>query len=587
MAETVYYVDTDVVGGAGDGSSWANAYASLNTAEQARDADITGGNAVAFNCRGVTLADTAAVNVLGWTTDVDSYVRIYTEQANRHSGKWDTAKYRLSVAGATPLQLGEDYVRVEGVQVETTDATASQKVVSMGAVAATNNYTRVANCIARTYTDTTTFAVPYYFSSANAIVDFWNCVAHHRGDTAATSDNGFTFTVAVANAYNCTSVGGKYGFRCTGGTIVWTNCLGYGTATADFYATTVTPVVTYCLSEDATADDWGGAGNLINKTVTFVGTAATDFHLHADDVSGAKDGGLDLSATFTDDIDGVTRPTGTGTWDIGADEYVAAGGTAYDGSATLALSAALARESVVGLFGAASLPSVGAILAASLVGYGGSGAFSVGATAGPGEGGLGLFGAGALPSAGALTAASQAGFLGAGTLNAISALDAESLHAALASALFGTSADFVASRAEVTAWLATVALAVAADLPAGGMLSAQGTAVLAQIASLDAAARADLLGMAALGILAETQSASMQAAAVTAALAILSAVGAQSQAGITGTALLAAALALTASNQPTVAALIIEWLAETLTSAGVSAERLTSPAVSGDTLRPS
>ena len=34
--------------------------------------------------------------------------------------------------------------------------------------------------------------------------------------------------------------------------------------------------------------------------------------------------GLDLSSSFTNDIDDEIRPTGANTWDIGADEYVAA-----------------------------------------------------------------------------------------------------------------------------------------------------------------------------------------------------------------------------------------------------------------------
>jgi hypothetical protein len=58
----------------------------------------------------------------------------------------------------------------------------------------------------------------------------------------------------------------------------------------------------------------------VNQWVN-LGVGTEDLHLK--EGSDAIDVGTDLSATFTDDIDGVTR---SGTWDIGADEYVAAVG---------------------------------------------------------------------------------------------------------------------------------------------------------------------------------------------------------------------------------------------------------------------
>ncbi|MFX1269789.1 MAG: hypothetical protein ACFFAK_17655, partial [Promethearchaeota archaeon] len=50
--------------------------------------------------------------------------------------------------------------------------------------------------------------------------------------------------------------------------------------------------------------------------------SSEDLHLEPSGHS-ALDTGTDLSASFTDDIDGETRPTGANSWDIGADEYVA------------------------------------------------------------------------------------------------------------------------------------------------------------------------------------------------------------------------------------------------------------------------
>jgi hypothetical protein len=74
------------------------------------------------------------------------------------------------------------------------------------------------------------------------------------------------------------------------------------------------------LSEDATADDWGGSGHVINETTTDVFTApfSDDFTLKSG--SAAFDAGKTIGAV-TDDIIGTARPQGDA-YDIGAFETV-------------------------------------------------------------------------------------------------------------------------------------------------------------------------------------------------------------------------------------------------------------------------
>lgn len=74
----------------------------------------------------------------------------------------------------------------------------------------------------------------------------------------------------------------------------------------------------YNLSSDATAP---GTGSLTNKLASnqFVSLVSGSEDLHLKTGADAIDAGTDLSATFTDDIDGDTR---SGTWDIGADETI-------------------------------------------------------------------------------------------------------------------------------------------------------------------------------------------------------------------------------------------------------------------------
>jgi hypothetical protein len=87
-----------------------------------------------------------------------------------------------------------------------------------------------------------------------------------------------------------------------------------GTANIDF---------DYNLSEDATADDWGVNNNVINATITFENAAANDYRLVSGDTD-AIDAGVDLSASTAEDIEiDILGATRSGTWDIGAHQFVA------------------------------------------------------------------------------------------------------------------------------------------------------------------------------------------------------------------------------------------------------------------------
>jgi len=97
--------------------------------------------------------------------------------------------------------------------------------------------------------------------------------------------------------------------------------------TKDFKYTT--PTATNNLSSDASADDAGGAGHLINKTSAnqFVSTAGGSEDLHLKAGADAIDAGTDLGTTPTGvnfDIDNRDRDAEGDVWDMGADEYVAA-----------------------------------------------------------------------------------------------------------------------------------------------------------------------------------------------------------------------------------------------------------------------
>jgi hypothetical protein len=124
MAEIVRYVDPDVIGGLGNGTSWANAYNSLNAWEAAEQADlVSDGNTHKVWVRNsLGGADTAALTINGWTLGVNNYITIEADPSYRHSGVYNTLKYRLFIAIIFDTDSGDTYLNLwfddEGTQDE-------------------------------------------------------------------------------------------------------------------------------------------------------------------------------------------------------------------------------------------------------------------------------------------------------------------------------------------------------------------------------------------------------------------------------------------------------------------------------------
>lgn len=105
-------------------------------------------------------------------------------------------------------------------------------------------------------------------------------------------------------------------------TITWKNCVGASHAGGGDFADAATGssiTASENVSSDATADDFGGSGHSVSQSAAslFVNPGSGDLTPLA---SGALyDTGADLSASFTTDMFGTTRPQGAA-WDIGAIE---------------------------------------------------------------------------------------------------------------------------------------------------------------------------------------------------------------------------------------------------------------------------
>lgn len=297
-------------------------------------ADEQGNNYIACDivCEGSSVDSTAVAITTTWVTNATHRLRI--RAASPSGAKWDTGNYRLVASPGTPYQgtvhIGMAvHVTLQDLQVESTAA------LSFGGTALSMaNYAwnvRVIGGFYRTTSTTgtadTTGAIAWNATSSNFVL-------YMRNVTAVTNGSGAVAAFAVNYAqpgstlviYNCTFVN-KNGTNdvfwsngeCTG---TYKNNVFQGGGTTNFRITNHTPTTATNLTQDTT-----GTSGLQSKTLTFVDAINWDYHIASGDTN-AKDVGTDLSGDgtwpFSNDGDGQTR---SGAWDVGADEYVAAGGS--------------------------------------------------------------------------------------------------------------------------------------------------------------------------------------------------------------------------------------------------------------------
>jgi hypothetical protein len=259
--------------------------------------------------------DTAVVNVTGYTTDATRYIRIYAAQ--NHGGKWNNSVYRYSYSGASnSFTVGAQYTRVEGIQI---DRGVNGPYNAIQASSSAGSYLLIdrviARCIGTGGSGTTAFVA--YDGAINVIAR--NSLAY--GFNSHSASRGWYFIGTGNKTQNCTAVDCYVGFH-----------------GADAYN---------CGAVDCTTPFASMAGQTTcsSSTPIFVDADNYDFHLAFSDTVW-KGNGTDLSADFTIDIDGQTRSS----WDIGADEYISAGGYSLNKDTAWKLFNDLNKESSWKLF---------------------------------------------------------------------------------------------------------------------------------------------------------------------------------------------------------------------------------------------
>ncbi|MCP4538693.1 MAG: hypothetical protein GY832_16285 [Chloroflexi bacterium] len=256
-----------------------------------------------------TLADTQPLNLSGWTTDADHYIRIYTTVEAQHDGTVGSG-YRLVTTGDRPIYGGVAYFRVEGLEIHGL-YDGSLVYVRPYAGEGVGDIHLSHNLIHGNGVDT---GSGIYIYDYTGVLKAWNNIIY---DVGAIGYLGSIQTSAGASyIYNNTIIDVIEGFAIrSGGMVVAKNNLTEA-PNDDFYGIFY-PGSDFNASSDGSAP---GFNSRIDQTFAFVDSGNDNFHLAATD-TGARNYGTDLSTdaqiAFADDVDGDAR---TGGWDIGADE---------------------------------------------------------------------------------------------------------------------------------------------------------------------------------------------------------------------------------------------------------------------------
>lgn len=356
---TTVYVDTDVVGGDADGTSWANAYSTLSAAIGGLPDPLT--DDYTIECRASSgTADTTAVTI-GLSTTADYTLLIKPASSDDHDGTWQTSAYRLEQANGTALSITGGFGIVnnysfEGLQIRLSSQSANyQTLINIGSYR--DGTVKFERCLIRGANNTSYRArliivlpdnrfTPETIFVNNIIYDVQGTPSHVANAVFYVSSD---FAPGPVYMYNNTIIGGAYLWYAAFGDFT-----GYDPINNIITAVDGTGLSAYTLGSpdynmfDA-AFDFGGAND--ENDLTFVFAGSGDYHLDSTD-TGARGKGTDLSSdgtyAFSDDIDGDTRSA----WDAGADEYVAAGG-GLSGSVTESVTMADVPEATATLYASA------------------------------------------------------------------------------------------------------------------------------------------------------------------------------------------------------------------------------------------
>lgn len=322
MASTVtVYVDPDA-SGAGNGTSWANAYTSLDTAQDTEAKDLTSSDEIyVFLCRssGGT-ADTVRVDLdTAWKCDTTRYIVFRANDGDQAiKTGWSATRYRLSVTDDYALVMANygsnaHVLYIGGLQIESVYSSSTYKDAISSGAAVYGSYLNINQTRIRVNNNTYR---GIRVSDADLTLDVLCTIVH------GTSYRGISVNNNVTQIYNCCVTDAYYdGIHIEAdATATVKNCAVFNNA--DDFDDAAASTIDYCASDD---------GDGTNAVAAFDGDWDNEFN---DPTNGdftllnsgnCYQGGTDNpgAGLYTVDIEDDAFAT---PWDIGVDAYVAAGG---------------------------------------------------------------------------------------------------------------------------------------------------------------------------------------------------------------------------------------------------------------------
>lgn len=299
MANTDYYIDTDVVGGLNDGTSWANAYSTFADFVTNRQGAILTGDTITANCRG------SADDVLTAQLDFGLFTgagKLIIKGDSTINYQWQSDKYILQlVSSFAPTSLsGCVDLRFEDFQIYSPRSGANTAILHE------NN--------SNTPGDIEFIRSKGKFSATTSSTTGFIYLGYTVGTPVITADDSFVFGDCGYLVYSSFMV-------CT---MNWTNSYGAANNEAFRLQNGSTGTVT------DSAIELTGTGVLANKAQPTFTNCATDSGAGTNPVTVSN-----WSLEFVDRANGDVKLTGssqlisagTGNTNIGPDQVTAAGPT--------------------------------------------------------------------------------------------------------------------------------------------------------------------------------------------------------------------------------------------------------------------